>query len=140
MRPRSIVQCVLLALVGAVAPQPFTALDQSNVPSVREPRCDVDEELRDGQCVVEPVVLKKTRPRYPKRAKKAGVEATVKLRVVIQKSGDVTDIKVVDATPEGLGFEKAATRAVRRWKYRPARVDGKITEAYFDIVIEFLLR
>jgi protein TonB len=64
-------------------------------------------------------LLSKVDPAYPEAARRAGVEGTVALDVLIDESGSVTDIQVLRGLP--LGVSEAAVGAVARWKYRPAR-------------------
>ena len=42
----------------------------------------------------------------------------------ISATGAVEHAHVVDASPRGV-FEKSALRAVERWRYRPAVIDGR---------------
>lgn len=75
---------------------------------------------REGPGLVEqPVVLKRVEPTYPELPRRAGIEGTVELEVSIDASGKVTDVEVVRGLP--LGLSEAATEAVRRWSFQPAR-------------------
>ena len=46
------------------------------------------------------------------------------LRFVVTESGAVADPEVLRAEPEGV-FERAAKRAVLRWKYQPQIKNGE---------------
>ncbi len=71
------------------------------------------------------VLVTRTEPTYPERARRAGIEGTVELEIAINARGDVTEVEVVRGLP--LGVSEAAADAVRRWKYRPARgKDGPV--------------
>ena len=50
----------------------------------------------------------------------------VKLSFDINESGEATNIKVIEAKPEQV-FNKAAVRALSKWKYKPKIVDGVAT-------------
>lgn len=67
-----------------------------------------------------PEVIRKPPPEYPEIAKKAGVEGTVILQIVIDEKGDVLEAEVVVANPPGI-FEDAALEAIYKWKFKPAR-------------------
>jgi bla regulator protein BlaR1 len=69
-------------------------------------------------------VVQKTPPTYPLDAKKAGIEGSVVLDVLITAAGEVTDVKAVKG-PEEL--REAAAAAVRQWKYEPGPVDTRAT-------------
>ena len=83
---------------------------------------------------------KKYAPHYPELARAAGLEAKLVLQAIVRRDGTVHDIKVLRCTHAGFGFEAAATRAVRRWRYKPAMKDGKPVDVYFLINVEFNLR
>ena len=66
----------------------------------------------------------KVAPVYPSRAQSRGIEGWVLLRFTVNETGAVVDPVVVEAQPEGF-FEKAATKAALRFKYKPRVIDGK---------------
>jgi len=47
-------------------------------------------------------------------------------------------VRVESSEPPGV-FDRAATGAVKRWRYEPATVDGVPTEAELRISIRFTL-
>ncbi|MEO0439128.1 MAG: TonB family protein [Pseudomonadota bacterium] len=59
----------------------------------------------------------KLQPEYPSRALSRGIEGYVDLAFDISSTGATSNIRVVDAEPEGV-FERAAIRALERWKYK----------------------
>ena len=61
------------------------------------------------------------------RAEQRGIEGWVELMFTITASGAVTDV-VVTASHPGTVFDKAATRAVQRWKYSPKVENGVAIE------------
>ncbi|MEM1022779.1 MAG: energy transducer TonB [Myxococcota bacterium] len=66
----------------------------------------------------------RARPVYPPGAADRGIEGYVTIGFTISPSGTVVDMKVLDAQPRGQ-FDRAALRALRRWRYDPKLVDGK---------------
>lgn len=74
---------------------------------------DVDEEAR---------ALKAVNPVYPERAKKLGIAGYVKVYMVIDVHGDVTGANVLSVNPQGYGFEGEALKAIRAWKFEPAKL------------------
>ena len=70
------------------------------------------------------IPLVRVPPQYPQRANSRGIEGWVQLEFTITESGAVTDIVVVAAEPSGY-FERAASRALSRWKYKPKIIDGR---------------
>lgn len=67
-------------------------------------------------------VLREVNPVYPDRAKKAGISGTVKVLMVIDVYGNVSSAEVLSVSPPGYGFETEALKAVRAWKFEPAKL------------------
>jgi len=84
------------------------------------------------------VPLVRIPPRYPTRAALDGVEGWVKMELTITETGTVEGAKVVDAKPRRV-FDRAALRAVSRWRFRPRVVDGKPVAQRAIQVVEFRL-
>jgi periplasmic protein TonB len=63
-------------------------------------------------------------PEYPRVALISGDEGWVELSFTINSDGTVSDPTVVDSKPKRL-FDKAALKAIKRWKFKPKMVDGK---------------
>ncbi len=83
--------------------------------------------------------LYRVEPRYPARAIKQGAEGRVELSFTINSTGRPTDIKILSAKPKHL-FEKAAVKALRKWKYQPTLVDGKaVAQVGQTVTLEFKL-
>lgn len=66
-------------------------------------------------------------PRYPTRAARKGVVGWAIVEHTVRRDGTTTDIRLIDAAPEGY-FESASITAVKAWKYEPPTEDGKPTE------------
>jgi len=62
-------------------------------------------------------------PAYPKRLRDRGIEGYVLLQYTVTASGTIADIVVVESTH--AGFERAAIKALLKFKYKPQVVDGK---------------
>ena len=72
----------------------------------------------------EEVPIVRVEPIYPIHAAEMGIEGWVILRFDITTTGATANVVVVEAEPTRL-FDKAAIRAVEKWKYRPKVIDGK---------------
>jgi TonB family protein len=83
-----------------------------------------------------------TRPReceYPPEEKSAGAEGDVRLKLLVDTNGDVSNVTVLQSA--GRLFDAAATEAVRRWKYEPARsADGRAIASEVKVDIRFSLQ
>ena len=67
---------------------------------------------------IPPRPLQRPPPKYPRQAQKKGVEGYVVLSLLIDNSGQVQDIMVVDSHPQQI-FEDSALDAIRSWVFRP---------------------
>ena len=77
------------------------------------------------------------RPVYPRAAKQAGIQGTVRLKAVIAKDGTVQGLKVLEGDPV---LVEAAAEAVRQWRYQPTLVDGKPVSVVTTVTVEFRLQ
>jgi len=90
---------------------------------------------RDGDAT--PIV--RIEPQYPISAARDGKEGWVQLSFTINELGGVEDVKVIKAEPKRV-FDRAAKRALKKWKYKPKIIDGKALEVIGQTVqLEFTL-
>jgi len=73
-------------------------------------------------------------PEYPAVARQNGATGLVRISAVIDEHGIVKDAKVVSGHPM---LAEAARRAVLRWKYKPATLDGQPIATNVKIEIRF---
>lgn len=101
------------------------ALRESRVESTRPP-ASVDVPDTDGKPITDPVPLPDTavQPDYPRDALLRGVEGYVELEFTVTAKGSVEDVAVLDSKPKGE-FEGTVRAAIKHWKFKPARQDGK---------------
>ncbi len=76
---------------------------------------------------------------YPMRAAKRKIEGWVKVKFTITKEGTVKDAVVVEAHP-GKTFNRAALKAIRRWKFKPQMIAGEAFEQFAVQVLKFNLK
>lgn len=69
------------------------------------------------------VPLVRVDPDYPPRAKQRGIEGFVDLQFTISAVGTVQNAQVIASEPAYI-FDRAALRAVRKWKYNPKIENG----------------
>ncbi len=87
----------------------------------------------------DPVPVVRVNPQYPPRAAERGTEGWVELAFTISASGTVQDAEVTKSR-HGKVFDRAALRAVRRWKYNPKIKDGNPVERHgLTVRLEFHL-
>jgi TonB family protein len=90
-----------------------------------------------GGDVKAPIVINRVEPIYPEEARKARIMGVVIVRAVITRDGVVKDVQVLKPLPFGL--DQAAVDAVKQWTFKPATLEGKPVDVYFNLTINFKL-
>ncbi|MFO0631056.1 MAG: TonB family protein [Polyangiales bacterium] len=75
-------------------------------------------------------------PDYPESLREAGVQGTVIARFVVRADGSVGEVRVVRG-PEEL--HDAVREALRRWRFRPATLNGHAIAVYRTMPFRFVL-
>ncbi len=73
------------------------------------------------------VPIVRVNPQYPLRAAERGIEGWVEVQFTISRTGTVKDPFVLNAQPKNI-FNRAALRAIRKWKYNPKIENGVAVE------------
>jgi len=89
------------------------------------------------QVTRKPVVVSKPEPVYTDDARSAGLTGTVVLRVWFNRSGEVTNIRVVTGLPKGL--TEQAIEAARHLTFIPGTKDGEFFSYSMDLQYNFSL-
>jgi TonB family protein len=96
------------------------------------------EALSTVKPVRDNMVVKSFTPDYPAKAQRRKAEGFVDLHFTAGITGDVKDVVVVKSEPAEL-FDDAAIRAIKRWKFKPAEVNGEPVEQRLSLRITFQL-
>jgi TonB family protein len=100
----------IILLAGCVAAQEMPA----------QPKCSAEGQQ---DCIKEPLVRKQVTAKYTKKAEKAGIEGRVVLLCTVGVDGRAHDIKVAHSL--GAGLDESAVKALEKWRFRPATLNGK---------------
>lgn len=84
-----------------------------------------------------PAPTKTVNPSYPATLKTEGVTGLVAVQIVIDEKGEVIDAKATKSSHPD--FEKPALEAVKKWKFKPAKVAGKEVKVRVTIPFRFNL-
>lgn len=84
-----------------------------------------------------PAVLVQIPPVYPFQARLNGLEGEVVLLVSVNRSGTVSDVKVLSSTAHV--FVNTAVEAVKSWRYRPAEKNSQTVAVKIRVPIKFEL-
>ncbi|MGD0201705.1 MAG: TonB family protein [Bryobacteraceae bacterium] len=93
-------------------------------------RIKVDDTINQGK------LIRHVAPAYPEVARRAGIEGTVRLSVLIGVDGKVKQVRVLSGHPM---LAVAAEEAVWQWLYQPALVQGEPVEVRPEIHVNFRL-
>jgi TonB family protein len=116
----------------------------SNLPGVGESETDVFARSRARLSNVplvqsEDLVIEQMEPPvYPEDLHAKGIEGRVALMALVDTTGRVAEVTVVQSSGE-LAFEQSAAEAVRMARFRPYRIEGQKSEVYAVIRYRFRL-
>jgi TonB family protein len=77
-------------------------------------------------------------PAYPESARREGREGRVLLRVLVDEEGKSKSIEV-SRSSGSEALDQAATRAIKQWRFSPARIGDKPVASWVRVPIEFRL-
>jgi TonB family protein len=78
------------------------------------------------------------KPAYPESARREGREGRVLLRVLIDKLGEAKAVEVSRSSGSDT-LDQAATSAIKRWRFYPARSGDQPIESWVSVPIDFQL-
>lgn len=91
--------------------------------------------LNDGEAI--PVLS--PAPPYPPEAQSKGTEGWVRFKFTVAADGSPKDVVILESNPRRI-FDRAARRAIIRWKFKPKVVDGKpVDQPNMQYKMEFKL-
>jgi len=82
-------------------------------------------------------LLSKVNPVYPKEAKAAGVQGTVRMQMVVSKEGNVMGLTLL--TSPSAELARSAMEAVTQWKYSPTLLNGDPIEIQTIVDVNYTL-
>ncbi len=104
LKPVVVAPAQVAAPPPVVAPAPVVAPPPVVAAPVPAARADI-------------VPLRTPQPDYPREALAAGTKGQVVAEISINGAGDVTNVRIISASPRNV-FEKEVLTTVRRWKYQ----------------------
>ncbi len=121
---------VEIATAGAAAPPPDLGTGPDITPKPMLQTLNISQGVSRG------LLYKKVQPIYPRTALDMQLEGSVELMATVSKTGDITHIKVLSGNSQ---LTKAATDAVKQWKYKPYLLNGEPVEIQTQVTINFKL-
>lgn len=102
------------------------------------PPMEPDGPIRVGGDVTRPDKISGPNPQYTEIARKARIQGVVIVEAIIDKNGNVTNVRVLKPLP--MGLDQAAVDAVENWKFKPATLNGKPVDVYYNLTVNFRLQ
>ena len=112
---------------GVVGGTPRTETVMDDVPTAQAP-------VRVGGKVGQPTKIYDVRPSMPAQAAQAGLRGVVILEITIDVDGQVKEARVLRSIHM---LDEEAVRAVRKWRYEPARLNGKPVPVIITVTVPF---
>ena len=78
------------------------------------------------------------KPLYPESARREGRDGRVLLRVLIDDQGKAKSVEVSRSSGSD-SLDQAATDAIKRWRFHPARAGDQPVESWVNVPIDFKL-
>ena len=85
-----------------------------------------------------PETISRVNPRYTEAARIARRTGVVIVQATIDRTGHVTDVRLVKGL--GLGLDESAMSAVQQWRFKPAQLAGRPVPVYFQLSVNFTIR
>ncbi len=92
--------------------------------------------LKISQGVSQGLLIKRVQPRYPQNALSMRLQGSVQMEATINKEGNISNLKVVSGDPV---LARAATDAVKQWRYKPYYLNSEPVEIETQITVNFKL-
>jgi len=87
--------------------------------------------------VLPPQKIYGPQPLYTEEARRERVQGVVILETVIDKEGNITNVKVLKGLP--LGLTESAVLTACQWQFEPATLHGEPVATYFNLTTRFSL-
>jgi protein TonB len=113
-------------------PPTATPIPSTPTPSVRE-----GEIVTIGPGVIPPVVIHRVPPEYPRIALRQRIEGVVEAEALVGPDGRVEEVRILEVSHGGVGFDEATEEAVLQWRYKPATKHGVKVRTWVQIHVPF---
>jgi periplasmic protein TonB len=119
---------VLLVVIAALGQEAGTP----NPPSSP----NLPKRVRVSQGVMAHLIVEQVAPAYPPEARKKHVGGPVVIQIVIGRTGDVSETRVVSGDPL---LVPSALEAVKQWRFKPYLLQGQPVEVESQVTMNYNL-
>jgi protein TonB len=136
VRPNPFICIAIVLLLSCFA---FSQAPPSGSPDIDKTNETGSSEraFKVGGGVTPPRAIYQPDPQYSKKARKAKLQGTCLLWLIVGADGKPRDIRVQRAL--GMGLDEEAIKAVKTWTFEPALKDGKPVPVQINVEVNFRL-
>jgi periplasmic protein TonB len=98
----------------------------------------VEQRIYEAAEVNAPTLVHKVEPVYPAVMMRTRMPATVVVRCVIDRNGQVRDAEIISAALPP--FNDAVLAAVTKWRFRPGTLRGRPVDTYLNLTVNFSVK
>ncbi len=102
------------------------------------PPAEPEGPIMVGGNVLAPEKIHAPPPAYTEIARKARITGVVIVQAIVDKEGNVTNVKLLKGL--GFGLDESAMEAIKQWKFKPATLNGKPVTVYYNLTVNFKLQ
>jgi periplasmic protein TonB len=94
--------------------------------------------FRSDELDRQPERISMVNPVYPYRAKRLGIQGSVAVKFLVDRTGAVRELTIIEANPPDM-FNDTVMKTLEKWAFKPGRKDGKDVETWITTRIHFEL-
>lgn len=123
-------------IISSAAREPEVDRDRSDEPNVKSSLGEEEKSAADANVRTEsgPLTIgsligyatRRVAPIYPRQARSMRMTGVVTVKIIVDENGSVSDIDDLDGPPL---LQRAASDAIRKWKFKPFKRDGEPVKA-----------
>jgi len=89
--------------------------------------------------IINAKVSERSQPKYPQNLVRNGIEGWARVSYIVETDGSVSNVILTDSSGY-KSFERETIRAVKRWKFTPAKENGKvIQQCHNNVQMDFAI-
>jgi TonB family protein len=129
--------CTAAALTIIIAGAGWASVSAMPLQEAAPPAAADEKPIKASEADHLPRALTEVKGIYPKDALLAKTQGEVVVEARIAKDGSVTSTRVTKSIP---ALDKAATDAIRQWKFEPSTLKGRPVEVLCRVVMRFTVK
>lgn len=83
--------------------------------------------------------IRTTPPQYPRRAVRLGIQGTVTVKALINRSGKAEKVMISNSSGFSI-LDNSAVKAVSKWFFKPSSLNNNFNKTWVKVPVKFVLR